>query len=223
MNEVPRSREWYGRLARELGGYRHPWARVLDGPDPEGIFDALLVGLLTPHTRVLEAGCGHGPDAARFGPAGARWVGYDFTPELLELARVNAPEAEFHLWDGRGEVPPTLRGPFDLIVSRRGPTSVIPHLPVLAAPDARFVYVGQTLDAPQVPERLGQIGWDVLGEWRVSVRAWVPTWADWEVRCSFMGIEAIRTDWDAHATPRGMPYREERYVVLAARFPSKAS
>ncbi|WP_309572442.1 hypothetical protein [Deinococcus sp.] len=39
--EVPRSREWYGRLARVLGGQRPPWARVLDGPDPESIFHAL--------------------------------------------------------------------------------------------------------------------------------------------------------------------------------------
>ncbi|THF68325.1 hypothetical protein E7T06_16810 [Deinococcus sp. Arct2-2] len=29
----PHSREWYARLAEELGGYRHPWQRSLDGPD----------------------------------------------------------------------------------------------------------------------------------------------------------------------------------------------
>ena len=62
------SRESYDRLARELGGYRHPWTRVLSGPDPELTFDLWLSRLLTPQTRVLEAGCGHGPDAARFGP-----------------------------------------------------------------------------------------------------------------------------------------------------------
>lgn len=215
MTNEPRSREWYGRLARELGGYRHPWARVLDGPNPEATFDALLAGLLSPHVRVLEAGCGHGPDAAEFGRSCARWTAYDFTPELLELARVNAPEAEFHLWDGRGEVPPALRGPFDVVVSRRGPTSVIAHLPAVAATDARFLNAGPTLDVPRVPERLGQIGWDVLGEWHVSVRAWASTWTDWRVRCSFIGVETGMQEWEAHATPRGMPYREERHVVLA--------
>ncbi|CAM3233309.1 hypothetical protein DEDE109153_05840 [Deinococcus deserti] len=36
---MPHSREWYARLARELGGYRLPWTRVLSGPDPELTFD----------------------------------------------------------------------------------------------------------------------------------------------------------------------------------------
>ncbi|QLG10962.1 class I SAM-dependent methyltransferase [Deinococcus sp. D7000] len=217
MTHPPHSREWYARLARELGGYRQPWTRVLDGPDPELTFDALLLEHLRPDSRVLEAGCGHGPDAARFGPACGRWVAYDWVPELLAHARVNAPQAEFHLWDGRGEVPPELRGPFDLIVSRRGPTSVIRHLPPIAAPDARFLYVGPRLDVPQVPERLSAVGWAILAEWRASVRAWAPTWADWQTRGDFMGKPATREDWTAHAGPRGRPYREERYVVLAGR------
>ncbi|GGL70579.1 hypothetical protein GCM10010840_05910 [Deinococcus aerolatus] len=217
MSDVPHSRAWYARLARELGGFRHPWTRTLDGPDPELAFGALLAGHLTPHTRVLEAGCGHGPDAARFGRQCARWVAYDWLPELLEQARSNAPHAEFHLWDGKGEVPMGLRGPFDLIVSRRGPTSVIRHLPAVAAPDARFLYVGPRLDMPQVPERLAAVGWAILAEWRVSVRARIPTWADWQTRCEWMGETASREDWDAHAGARGRPYHEERYMVLAGQ------
>lgn len=35
------ARERYARLARELGGYFHPWRRVLAGPDPELTFDLL--------------------------------------------------------------------------------------------------------------------------------------------------------------------------------------
>jgi SAM-dependent methyltransferase len=217
VTELPHSRAWYARLARELGGYRHPWTRVLDGPDPELTFDALLLEYLHPDTRVLEAGCGHGPDAARFSSECARWVAYDWLPELLELARANAPAAEFHLWDGKGEVPTDLRGPFDLIVSRRGPTSVIDHLNAVAAPNARFLYVGPRLDVPRVPERLKSVGWASLGEWCISVQAWMPQWADWQTRCEFMGETARRADWDAYANARGMPYREERYVVLAGQ------
>jgi SAM-dependent methyltransferase len=213
----PHSPAWYARLVHELGSYHHPWTRVLDGPDPELTFDALLAEGLHPDTRVLEAGCGHGPDAARFASGCARWAAYDWLPEMLELARNNAPGAEFHLWDGKGEVPAGVRGPFDLIVSRRGPTSVIDHLNVVAAPDARFLYVGPRLDVPRVPGRLAAVGWTVLGEWRVSVRAWTPTWADWQTRCEFMGETATREDWDMHAGARGRAYQEERYVVLAGR------
>ena len=217
MTDRPHSRAWYARLAHELGGYCHPWARVLDGPDPELTFDALLAERLHPQTRVLEAGCGHGPDALRFGGHCARWAAYDWLPELLDLARANAPHAEFSLWDGKGEIPTALCGPFDLIVSRRGPTSVIDHLNVVSTPDARFLYVGPRLDVPRVPERLATVGWAVLGEWRVSVRAWIPTWDDWQTRCKFMGETANREDWDAHVGARGRAYREERYVVLAGR------
>lgn len=209
------SREGYARLARELAGYAHPWRRELRGPDPELTFDLLLSSLLTPQTRVLEAGCGHGPDARRFGPLAASWTAYDFIPEFLERARREAPHAHFHEWNGRGAVPAGLRGPFDLIVSRRGPTSVILRLPELAAPGAHFLYVGPCRHVPQVPERLAQVGWTVLGEWQASVRAVVPTWEDWVTRCRFMDEAARPEEWAARATPRGLPCQEERHIVLA--------
>lgn len=209
MTDVPHSREWSARVARELGGDRHPWNHLLDGPDPEQTFDALLEERLGPGVRVLEAGCGHGPDAARFGRRVARPVAYDRDPGLLDLARRNAPHVEFSLWDGRGEVPGALAGPFDRIVSRRGPTGIIRHLPAVAAPGARFLYV------PGVPERLAAVGWVVHGEWRVSVRAWAPTREDWATRGAWMGEEARRGDWGARATARDLAYREERSVVLA--------
>ncbi|WP_221090121.1 class I SAM-dependent methyltransferase [Deinococcus aquaedulcis] len=215
MTERPHSPAWYARLAQERGEYRHPWTRTLDGPDPEQTFDLLLMGQLTAQTRVLEAGCGHGPDATRFGPLAARWVGYDAAPDFLAQAQVQAPGAEFVAWNGKGEVPQALGGPFDLIVSRRGPTSVILRLPELAAPGARFLYVGPRLHVPQVPERLAAVGWPVLGEWQVSVQARVPTREDWATRCAWMQEPGRLGDWDAQAGPQGLLYREERVVVLA--------
>lgn len=212
----PHSRAWYAAQARLLDGYRHPWRRELDGPDPEAVFDDLLGGLLQARPRVLEAGCGHGPDAARFGPRAARWVGYDFTPELLDLARRNAPQAELLLWDGKSVPPPELGPPFDLVVSRRGPTSVISWLPALAAPGARFLYVGPGWDVPQARERLGQIGWATLGEWRSRVRAWLPSWEAYARMCEFSGLEADQAHWLAQATDRGLAYSEERLTLLCA-------
>ncbi|PTA67560.1 class I SAM-dependent methyltransferase [Deinococcus arcticus] len=215
MTDQPHSRAWYARLARERGEYCHPWPRTLDGPDPELSFDLLLADLLTPQTHVLDAGCGHGPDAARFGPQAARWVGYDFAPAFLAQARAKAPGAEFVAWNGKGDIPAALGGPFDLIVSRRGPTSVILRLPELAAPGARFLYVGPRLHVPQVPQRLAAVGWPVLGEWQVSVQARVPTREAWATRCDWMQESGRLPDWDQQAGPQGLPYREERYVVLA--------
>jgi SAM-dependent methyltransferase len=212
----PHSRECYARQATQRGGYFHPWKRVLGGPDPEAGFDLVLQELLATRPRVLEAGCGHGPDAARSGGLSASWTAYDRQPELLDLAARAAPQAELVLWDGKGGVPDALLGPFDLIVSRRGPTSVIPHLPTFAAPDARFLYIGPRLDVPEVPRRLSEIGWDLLGEWRTRVRAWLPSEADYLLRCEFMNEVPDRELWQRDAGPRGLPYFEERYTVLAA-------
>ncbi|WP_407571201.1 hypothetical protein [Deinococcus altitudinis] len=93
----PHSREWYALQARERGGYFHPWKRALDGPEPETTFTGLLESLLGPAVRVLAAACGHGPDAARYASRVACWSAYDRQPELLTLARGNAPEARFPL------------------------------------------------------------------------------------------------------------------------------
>lgn len=212
----PHSRAWYAEQARTRGGYVHPWTKSLDGPDPEGLFDTLLAGLLHPGARVLEAGCGHGPDAVRFGAGVGHWTGYDRQPELLGLARQNAPDARFVLWDGRGEVPAELHGPFDLIVSRRGPTGVVPHLPALAAPEARYLYVGPGWDVPRHRERLAVIGWRPLFEAHTRTRAWLPSPSDYALMCEFNSLEADPAHWAAHTTPRGLPYFEERVTVLAA-------
>ncbi len=212
----PHSREWYTLQARERGGYLHPWKRILDGPEPEGTFTALLESSLGPAVRALEAGCGHGPDAARYAVRVESWTAYDRQPELLELARQNASTASLSLWDGHGNIPSALLGPHDLIVSRRGPTSVIPHLPAVAAPGARFLYVGPRLDVPQVGIRLADIGWAVLGEWRERVRGWLPTPEDDRLRREFMNLAPDPSRWQRRATARGLPYFEERYTVLAA-------
>jgi len=112
-------------------------------------------------------------------------------------------------------VPGTLLGPHDLIVCRRGPTSVIRHLPVLGAPDARFLYVGPRLEVPLVTERLNETGWRVLGEWRTRSLVWLPTEDDVRLRCEFMGERHDPERWARESTPRGLPVYEERYTVLA--------
>ena len=214
----PHSREWYAQIARDLGTYQHPWTRHLDGPDPELTYDALLSTLLSGDMWVLEAGCADGKDAARYGPHTSAWVGYDRESGFLDAARRSAPNATFVIWDGQGKVPGALRGPFNLIVSRRGPTSVIDHLPALAAPGARFLYVGpDALNAPvQTRTRLKAVGWTVLGEWSLQVRAWLPTEDDDRARSAFLGESHDPERWATDAEARGRAYWEERWLVLAA-------
>ena len=115
---------------------------MLSTPSGEVLFDTLLETLLTPEAHVLEAGCGHGRDAQRYAGWVQSYTGYDFTPAYVARARENVPEAEFVVWDSsRESVPESFKGRFDLVVSRRGPTSVILHLAELCAPGARVLCI----------------------------------------------------------------------------------
>ncbi|MFE2992812.1 class I SAM-dependent DNA methyltransferase [Streptomyces sp. NPDC059262] len=61
--------------------------------------DTLLAGL-APGSRILEVGCGTGvPTSRQLADAGHSVVGVDLSAGMLELARKNVPEAEFHQLD----------------------------------------------------------------------------------------------------------------------------
>ena len=51
--------------------------------------------------KILDAGCGHGRDAKFFSDLGYEVTGVDLSEKLLEIARKNAPKAEFYLMDMR--------------------------------------------------------------------------------------------------------------------------
>ena len=51
--------------------------------------------------KILDVGCGHGRDAKFFSDLGCEVKGIDLSEKLLEIARKNAPKAEFYLMDMR--------------------------------------------------------------------------------------------------------------------------
>lgn len=58
-----------------------------------------FVTLLPPHAKILDIGCGSGRDAKIFTDKGIHVVGVDFCANLIEIAKVKAPLAEFHVMD----------------------------------------------------------------------------------------------------------------------------
>jgi SAM-dependent methyltransferase len=58
-----------------------------------------MMSLLPKHPRILDIGCGSGRDAKLFSNLGAEVVGIDFCPEFIQIAKANAPTAEFKLMD----------------------------------------------------------------------------------------------------------------------------
>ena len=215
----PHTRAWYARLAAETGVYDYPWTQVLSAPGGETLFDTLLENLLTPETHVLEAGCGHGRDAQKLAGRVQSYTGYDFTPAYVARARENVPEAEFVLWDSSREpVPESFRGRFNLVISRRGPTSVVSHLLELCAPGARVLCVHPedgSIEA-RVRKRLAEVGLVPDAQWQVCVNGFLPTVKDFVLYRRFHGderpLEVLYAEWNEGAGDQGFPLEERRYI-----------
>jgi SAM-dependent methyltransferase len=73
-----------------------------------------LVGnQLSPGAEVLDLCCGTGQLARLLGDSGFRVTGIDNSPEMLKLARINAPAARFLLADARSfDIAPTFQAVF---------------------------------------------------------------------------------------------------------------
>jgi SAM-dependent methyltransferase len=220
MKEMPQphSRDWYAAMT---GDYAHPWRQELLEVSGETLFDALLLRHLSAAVTVLEAGCAGGRDAAQFAPSVAHWTGYDFTPGFLETARErNIENASFVDWhSSREPVPTTIleRAPFDLVVSRRGPTSVITHLPVLTHEGSRFVAVGprgvELLE--EIRMKLKTVSWVIVWNAVVEARGFLPSFEDYASRAQFNNEPHSRSDFDAGVMTQGFPLLEMRCVIVA--------
>jgi SAM-dependent methyltransferase len=79
-------------------------------PQPGGPSPDECARLLAGRSRVLDVGCGTGRHAAALSEAGLDVMGIDASAELLEVARVRAPEVRFEVGDLREWTAPD---PFD--------------------------------------------------------------------------------------------------------------
>lgn len=132
-------------LAVGQGGFFYPWTSTLGADDGEAAYATLVERHLSPDLTVLEAGCGHGPDLARFAPQAARYVGYDFSEGFVRIARERAAAAGLTAVElicsnssagANGGHPriPMADASVDMIVSRRGPTNFILDAPRVVRP-----------------------------------------------------------------------------------------
>ncbi len=121
-------KEWYESVAHSQGGYVKRWDSVVDGVSGETAFTERLNSLLTPAMTVLDAGCGSGEFTLTVAPRVERITGFDFAGGMIEAATANAlaghvGNATFLRANARDLV--AAPGSFDLIYSRRGPTSIL--------------------------------------------------------------------------------------------------
>jgi SAM-dependent methyltransferase len=202
--------------------YHHPWRQELLEVSGESLFDALLEHQLSKDKCVLEAGCAGGRDAERVAAKVRDWIGYDFVPQFLKTARdKHIPNASFVDWhSSREPIPDEVldRAPFDLVVSRRGPTSIIQHLPALTSPLSKFIYVGpRGMDLlEEVCAKLELIRWQMIWSAVVEARGFLPTFEDYALHAEFNGLDYSNQAFEFGWTEQGFSFLETRCVVMAA-------
>ncbi|WP_051964699.1 hypothetical protein [Deinococcus misasensis] len=192
----------------------------MEGPSGEDLYTHLLQASLKPDSKVLEAGCAHGPDAVEHVNQVALWTGYDWMEDFLKVSREKVPSGRFVCWDGKTQVPEVLQGSYNLLVSRRGPTSFLNHLQTFAAPEALVLCIYPTSEVRQkVLDRLQEAGADLLGEWTFRVRGHLPEFQDFVLHQRWNAdertMQALKEEWSLQATKHGFPFFEERYIVQA--------
>jgi SAM-dependent methyltransferase len=201
--------------------YTHPWQQNLLEVSGEVFFNALLEKYCNLNTTVLEAGCAGGRDAALYAPKVRHWTGFDFMPHFLATARAKTiANASFIDWHSSKESIPSAileNAPFDLIVARRGPTSVVQHLPSLTRAGAKFIAVaaGDSVLFEQYKLRLEAVNWEITWSAVVTAKGFLPTFEDYCLQREYNALPFSRADWDANCTPLGLPFLESRVVLMA--------
>ena len=130
----------------------------------------------------------------------------------------NADFVDWH--SGREDIPTEIssRAPFDLIVSRRGPTSVIRHLPALAAATSEFLYIGprgaELLEEIRV--KLGSVAWRVTWSAVIQAHGFLPSFEDYALQAERNNQPVSKVEFESRATSQGFPILETRCVIVAS-------
>ncbi len=122
------TKDWYNHIALTQGGYVQTWSSTKEGRSGEDAFSERLHALLKPHQTVLDAGCGSGEFALAIASRVRYLVGFDFAKTMVEAARTNleaAGQPNVTFLQGTARTFEYELERFDIIYSRRGPTSIL--------------------------------------------------------------------------------------------------
>jgi SAM-dependent methyltransferase len=127
--------EWYDMIARRNGGYKNNAVFTVEGISGEQIFEEELVRILPKHESVLDAGCGHGEFTMKMARYAKSIIGFDNSIEMINIANSILQETEItntqFVYATTKQELPYADGQFDLIYTRRGPTSILNHPKIL--------------------------------------------------------------------------------------------
>lgn len=130
---IPRahSNTWYDNLAQVQDGYYYPWQSQVGDRDGETAFIELIKEHLTPQSRIMEVGCGHGDLTLKLAPLCDSIIAYDRVGPYIDLANRNKAIADidnveflhYDMMDPSLEEPrlPVEDHSVDMIIGRRAP------------------------------------------------------------------------------------------------------
>jgi len=153
--------EWYDMIAKRNGGYKSDAVYSVEGNSGEYEFEERLTKMLPNFDSVLDSGCGHGEFTLKMSRYAKSLIGFDNSSELLKVAkailsdRKDVDNVDFVYASTKTDLPFD-DNQFDLIYTRRGPTSALNHSRILK-PDGT-VFGIHSAEKERVEQRLNDNG-----------------------------------------------------------------
>ncbi|OZB96139.1 class I SAM-dependent methyltransferase [Paenibacillus sp. XY044] len=119
---TPHSPEWYSKLNSSVGAYRYPWNSTFEMPNAEMMFAEHLSSRITPDSRVLDVGCGHGDFTSIWGYKAKEVIGIDNRENFIKRAEINNNhESTKYLVVNADDELPFPDHYFDIVYTKKGP------------------------------------------------------------------------------------------------------
>lgn len=127
--------EWYDMIARKNGGYKSNAVFTIEGLSGEAVFEERLINMLPKFNSILDSGCGHGEFTLKMTRYANGIIGFDNSVELIRIAETLKEYYQIgnvsFIYASTKKDLPFEDGQFDLIYTRRGPTSILNHSRIL--------------------------------------------------------------------------------------------
>lgn len=146
--------------------YEHPVALTRDGRHPVTYWQKQLEKMIAmanffePRPTILEIGCGTGNEATLFSAQQVRYVGIDYSSQMIAAAKAKSPQHEFHVLN-MYHLEKVVTQPVDCVIA----IQVLHHVP-----EQKIDQVLQLIAGALKPEGVGffSIRFDMgIGEYKV--------------------------------------------------------
>ena len=160
------SREWYNSVAERNDGYKSDALFYREGKSGEEEFEKMLISMLSSKNNVLDIGCGHGEFTLSMSKYAGHITGGDNAEKMIKIAnrlldKSSVNNVDFiELWTHDNF--PFKNEAFDLIYSRRGPTSILCQSRILKKGAKIFAIHSEAINFNKIRKMMDEYGFEDL-------------------------------------------------------------